>query len=75
MRGRDQILQLLLLYVFLSVLLTLATTSYGVNVTYDHRALLIDGKRRVLVSGSIHYPRSTVEVCRVCMMFCFCICI
>lgn len=62
MRGRDQILQLLLLYVFLSVLLTLATTSYGVNVTYDHRALLIDGKRRVLVSGSIHYPRSTVEM-------------
>lgn len=32
------------------------------NVTYDHRALVIDGKRRVLVSGSIHYPRSTPEV-------------
>ena len=73
MRGRDQILQLLLLYVFFSVLLTLATTSYGVNVTYDHRALLIDGKRRVLVSGSIHYPRSTAEVCRVYLMFRFCV--
>ncbi|KAJ0018838.1 hypothetical protein Pint_10715 [Pistacia integerrima] len=31
-------------------------------VTYDHRALVIDGKRRVLQSGSIHYPRSTPEV-------------
>eukprot|EP00927_Polykrikos_kofoidii_P061211 TRINITY_DN56077_c0_g1_i1.p1 TRINITY_DN56077_c0_g1~~TRINITY_DN56077_c0_g1_i1.p1 ORF type:complete len:798 (+),score=105.28 TRINITY_DN56077_c0_g1_i1:64-2394(+) len=29
------------------------------NVSYDHRALKIDGKRRLLVSGSIHYPRST----------------
>jgi len=37
-------------------------TSFSANVTYDHRALLIDGKRRVLVSGSIHYPRSTPEV-------------
>ncbi|KAB5540687.1 hypothetical protein DKX38_013661 [Salix brachista] len=62
MRGRDQIPQPQLLVVFLSVLLTLATTSYGVNVTYDNRALLIDGKRRVLVSGSIHYPRSTPEM-------------
>lgn len=32
------------------------------NVTYDHRALVIDGKRRALQSGSIHYPRSTPEV-------------
>ncbi|TXG47309.1 hypothetical protein EZV62_026603 [Acer yangbiense] len=32
------------------------------TVTYDHRALVIDGKRRVLQSGSIHYPRTTPEV-------------
>lgn len=32
------------------------------NVTYDHRALVIDGQRRVLISGSIHYPRSTPEM-------------
>ncbi|KAK2433960.1 beta-galactosidase [Trifolium repens] len=32
------------------------------NVTYDHRALVIDGKRRVLISGSIHYPRSTPQM-------------
>ncbi|KOM50710.1 hypothetical protein LR48_Vigan08g153700 [Vigna angularis] len=39
-----------------------ASTSFSANVTYDHRALVIDGKRRVLVSGSIHYPRSTPEM-------------
>ncbi|ONI10286.1 hypothetical protein PRUPE_4G038600 [Prunus persica] len=32
------------------------------TVTYDNRALVIDGKRRILQSGSIHYPRSTPEV-------------
>ncbi|KAG8387697.1 hypothetical protein BUALT_Bualt02G0048200 [Buddleja alternifolia] len=45
-------------------LLLVATTSFcfAVNVTYDGRALVIDGKRRVLVSGSIHYPRSSPEM-------------
>ncbi|KAJ1703263.1 hypothetical protein LUZ63_003042 [Rhynchospora breviuscula] len=32
------------------------------SVTYDGRALIIDGMRRVLFSGSIHYPRSTPEM-------------
>nr|AYP70923.1 beta-galactosidase 3 [Actinidia deliciosa] len=40
----------------------LATTSFGANITYDHRALVIDGQRRVLISGSIHYPRSTPDM-------------
>ena len=40
----------------------LAKTAFGANVTYDHRALVIDGQRRVLISGSIHYPRSTPDV-------------
>ncbi|KAK2987762.1 hypothetical protein RJ640_016357 [Escallonia rubra] len=48
--------------VLVLVLAVAATTAFGVNVTYDHRALVIDGKRRVLVSGSIHYPRSTPEM-------------
>ncbi|KAK7272131.1 hypothetical protein RJT34_28551 [Clitoria ternatea] len=39
-----------------------APTLFCANVQYDHRALLIDGKRRVLISGSIHYPRSTPEM-------------
>jgi hypothetical protein len=44
------------------LLLCLAGGSRATNVTYDHRALVIDGVRRVLVSGSIHYPRSTPDV-------------
>ncbi|XP_050235162.1 beta-galactosidase 16-like isoform X2 [Mercurialis annua] len=34
----------------------------GSNVTYDGRALIVDGERRILFSGSIHYPRSTPEM-------------
>lgn len=36
--------------------------SNAVEVSHDGRAIIIDGKRRVLLSGSIHYPRSTPEV-------------
>ncbi|XP_014501818.1 beta-galactosidase 5 isoform X1 [Vigna radiata var. radiata] len=32
------------------------------NVTYDKKSLLINGQRRILISGSIHYPRSTPEM-------------
>jgi len=46
----------------LLLLLCLAGGTRATNVTYDHRALVIDGVRRVLVSGSIHYPRSTPDV-------------
>lgn len=31
-------------------------------VSYDRRSLVINGRRRILLSGSIHYPRSTPEV-------------
>jgi hypothetical protein len=31
-------------------------------VTYDHRSLIIDGRRRLLISTSIHYPRSVPAV-------------
>ena len=34
----------------------------GGEVIYDGRSLIIDGKRQMLFSGSIHYPRSTPEV-------------
>ncbi|XP_073137651.1 beta-galactosidase 8-like [Henckelia pumila] len=49
----------LLVFLLLSGMASLCT---AVNVTYDNRALVIDGKRRVLVSGSIHYPRSTPDM-------------
>ncbi|KAI4334419.1 hypothetical protein L6164_019116 [Bauhinia variegata] len=51
-----------ILFVLFWVLGILAHDSFCANVSYDHRALVIDGKRRVLISGSIHYPRSTPEM-------------
>ncbi|KAI4330678.1 hypothetical protein MLD38_028940 [Melastoma candidum] len=32
------------------------------SVSYDSRAITINGQRRILISGSIHYPRSTPEM-------------
>ena len=32
------------------------------EVTYDHRALVLNGTRRMLFAGEMHYPRSTPEV-------------
>ncbi|KAK6924429.1 Beta-galactosidase, beta-sandwich domain [Dillenia turbinata] len=32
------------------------------SVSYDRKAITIDGQRRILISGSIHYPRSTPEM-------------
>ncbi|XP_020223796.1 beta-galactosidase [Cajanus cajan] len=36
--------------------------SVTASVTYDHKAIIVDGKRRILISGSIHYPRSTPQM-------------
>ncbi|XP_047949824.1 beta-galactosidase 5-like isoform X1 [Salvia hispanica] len=32
------------------------------SVSYDKRAVIINGNRRILFSGSIHYPRSTPQM-------------
>ncbi|CAI9753414.1 unnamed protein product [Fraxinus pennsylvanica] len=32
------------------------------SVTYDKKAIIINGQRRILLSGSIHYPRSTPDM-------------
>ncbi|WZY97136.1 hypothetical protein YC2023_069465 [Brassica napus] len=40
----------------------LVGSSYATIVSHDGRAITIDGHRRVLLSGSIHYPRSTPEM-------------
>ncbi|XWS24422.1 hypothetical protein CRYUN_Cryun28dG0100500 [Craigia yunnanensis] len=32
------------------------------SIIYDKKAILINGQRRILISGSIHYPRSTPEM-------------
>ncbi|XP_011000544.1 PREDICTED: beta-galactosidase 15-like [Populus euphratica] len=41
---------------------TLAPWATASKVTYDGRAIIIDGKHKLLVSGSIHYPRSTAQM-------------
>ncbi|XP_050372236.1 LOW QUALITY PROTEIN: beta-galactosidase 9-like [Argentina anserina] len=42
--------------------LTAAAFFKPFNVSYDHRALIIDGRRRMLISAGIHYPRATPEM-------------
>ncbi|CAA2960549.1 beta-galactosidase 5-like [Olea europaea subsp. europaea] len=32
------------------------------SVTYNKKAIIINGQRRILLSGSIHYPRSTPDM-------------
>ncbi|PIN14033.1 Beta-galactosidase [Handroanthus impetiginosus] len=32
------------------------------SVTYDRKSLIINGQRKILFSGSIHYPRSTPDM-------------
>jgi hypothetical protein len=51
------------LYLSLLVLLfTMCERSESANVTYDPIALKINGERQLILSGAIHYPRSTVDV-------------
>lgn len=47
----------------LLLLAAAAAVASGTEVGYDGRSMVIDGERRLLISGSIHYPRSTPEVC------------
>uniref|UniRef100_A0ACD5Z5X0 Uncharacterized protein n=1 Tax=Avena sativa TaxID=4498 RepID=A0ACD5Z5X0_AVESA len=44
------------------VALSLAASAANAAVSYDHRSFVINGRRRILISGSIHYPRSTPEM-------------
>ncbi|XP_019151747.1 PREDICTED: beta-galactosidase 15-like [Ipomoea nil] len=50
------------------VALALTILSYNLpfydalQVTYDNRALKINGQRKLIISGSIHYPRSTTQM-------------
>ncbi|KAL2333822.1 hypothetical protein Fmac_015035 [Flemingia macrophylla] len=57
----------------MSVCVCIVAIEYGVrvteakyfepfNVTYDHRALILGGNRRILISAGIHYPRATPEM-------------
>ncbi|CAO2037710.1 unnamed protein product [Urochloa humidicola] len=50
----------ILLAAFLAAFLLASAANAAVS--YDHRSLVINGRRRILISGSIHYPRSTPEM-------------
>ncbi|KAL5555224.1 hypothetical protein UlMin_037460 [Ulmus minor] len=53
-------MKLVLPLLLLPLLLLLSSTSClgEGNVTYDHRSLIINGRRQLLISAAIHYPRS-----------------
>lgn len=44
------------------VLCWLCLGSAKASVSYDSKAIVINGQRRILVSGSIHYPRSSPQM-------------
>lgn len=57
-----RILYLLLLLSPVTTTVRADGNSQAQGVTYDSRSVIIHGRRELLFSGSIHYPRSTPEV-------------
>lgn len=49
-------------FFFLCSFLFLGVQLIQCSVTYDRKAIVINGQRRILISGSIHYPRSTPDM-------------
>ncbi|XP_061361491.1 beta-galactosidase [Gastrolobium bilobum] len=60
--GSQVLMENLLRGKFFVVTLFLWVSAVTASVTYDHKAILVNGHRRILISGSIHYPRSTPEM-------------
>jgi hypothetical protein len=50
---------------FLLLAALAAAVASATTVAYNDRAVVIDGQRRILLSGSIHYPRSTPQVSEI----------
>lgn len=44
------------------LLCAIFTFTSASEITYDGSSLMIDGERKLILSGSIHYPRSTAQV-------------
>ncbi|XP_057529254.1 beta-galactosidase 3-like [Amaranthus tricolor] len=53
---------LLFFWVLMLMLVLNNTNLMQCSVSYDKKALSINGQRRILISGSIHYPRSTPDM-------------
>ncbi|CAM8886180.1 unnamed protein product [Rhodiola kirilowii] len=49
---------------FFSVILLSLQLTHS-HVAYDNKAIVINGQRRILISGSILYPRSTPDMWRI----------
>ncbi|XP_061362772.1 beta-galactosidase-like [Gastrolobium bilobum] len=60
--SRVLMMESLMRSMLLLLLLLLWVCAVTASVSYDHKAILINGQRRILISGSIHYPRSTPEM-------------
>ncbi|CAI0392457.1 unnamed protein product [Linum tenue] len=52
----------LFLWLLLCLFGLLGSQLIQATVTYDRKAIVINGQRRILFSGSIHYPRSTPDM-------------
>ncbi|GMH22321.1 hypothetical protein Nepgr_024164 [Nepenthes gracilis] len=50
------------LFLLLVAAAAAATVAVHGDVSYDRTSLIINGQRKILFSGSIHYPRSTPEM-------------
>uniref|UniRef100_A0A5B7A6C7 Beta-galactosidase n=2 Tax=Davidia involucrata TaxID=16924 RepID=A0A5B7A6C7_DAVIN len=50
------------MFLVVAVLLCSWISCGTASVSYDSRAIIVNGHRRILISGSIHYPRSTPEM-------------
>lgn len=48
--------------VVVAVAVAVLAAAVSAAVTYDRKAVVVNGQRRILMSGSIHYPRSVPEV-------------
>lgn len=49
-------------FVILILALPILSSAKKTSFSYDGRALKINGDRKIIISGSIHYPHSTPEV-------------
>nr|CAB3473362.1 unnamed protein product [Digitaria exilis] len=46
----------------MAVAVVVLAAAASAAVTYDRKAVVVNGQRRILLSGSIHYPRSVPEM-------------
>ncbi|XP_057795716.1 beta-galactosidase 16-like [Salvia miltiorrhiza] len=56
LREREMVGWVLVLWLGMAVV---AAAALGGQVRYDGRSIIVDGHRKLIFSGSIHYPRST----------------